>query len=93
MMQYRQGGRAGENHQIYQIRLDLYNTLDLLIFRGKVRLSRGASPSCSLPVAPTHRETALVRCPDPPRSGPSRSGGQQSAPVGAVTGSVSPRAQ
>ena len=48
MMQYRQGGRAGENHQIYQIRLDLYNTLDLLIFRGKVRLSRGASPSCSL---------------------------------------------
>jgi hypothetical protein len=53
----------------------------------------GRSLACSLPVAPTHRETALVRCPEAPRSGPGRSGGQQSALAGAVTGSVSPRAQ
>ena len=45
----------------------------------------GRGPRCSLPVAPTHRETALVQRPDAPRSAPGRSGGQQSAPAGAVT--------
>jgi hypothetical protein len=44
-----------------------------------------AATLCCLPVAPTHRETALVRCPEAPCSGPGRSGGQQSAPAGAVT--------